>query len=121
VSTVAGIPIESEASRPVCVTPQDIFPPEAPTGLNGVATPGAIALIWDANAEADLAGYLILRGEAGSDTLQPITPEPIAETSFRDTTVVPGVRYVYAVVAVDRATPPNRSAQSVRVEVTAAQ
>jgi hypothetical protein len=29
------------------------------------------------------------------------------------------VRYVYAIVAVDRATPPNTSAQSNRVEETA--
>jgi len=33
--------------------------------------------------------------------------------------VAPGVRYVYAVVAVDKASPPNRSAQSPRVEETA--
>ena len=66
-------------------------------------------LIWDANTESDLGGYLILRGEAPGDTLQPLTPQPIHDTSFRDTTVRPGVRYVYAIVAVDRATPPNRS------------
>ena len=34
-------------------------------------------------------------------------------------TVKPGVRYVYAIVAVDRAVPPNRSALSARVEETA--
>jgi hypothetical protein len=32
---------------------------------------------------------------------------------------VPGVRYLYAVVAVDTATPPNMSATSERVEETA--
>ncbi|MBA3232232.1 MAG: hypothetical protein H0T05_05375 [Acidobacteria bacterium] len=118
---VAAIAVESEASAPVCVTPRDVFPPAAPTGLTGVASPGGIAIIWDPNAEADLAGYLVLRGEAAGDTLQLLTPEPILETSYRDTTVTPGVRYVYVVVAVDRATPPNRSAHSTRVEVTAAQ
>ena len=71
---------------------------------------GAINLIWDANTEADLGGYLVLRGEAPGDTLQPLTPQPIRETRYRDTAVKPGVRYVYAIVAVDRATPPNRSA-----------
>ena len=76
-------------------------------------------LIWDANTEADLGGYLVLRGEAPGDTLQPLTPQPIHETSFRDTTARPGVRYSYAIVAVDRATPPNRSALSAKVEETA--
>jgi hypothetical protein len=66
-----------------------------------------------------MAGYLVLRGEAPGDTLQPLTPQPIKDTSYRDTTVKPGVRYVYAIVAIDRATPPNRSAPSARVEETA--
>jgi hypothetical protein len=118
---VAGITVGSAASRPACATPRDIFPPAAPQGLNGVATPGAIALIWDASPDAELGGYLVLRGSPSDDTLQPITPEPIRETSFRDTSVAPGVRYAYAIVAVDQATPPNRSAPSARVEVTAAQ
>jgi hypothetical protein len=115
------VPVASEASVPACVTPTDIFPPAAPAGLTGVPSPGVIALIWDANPEPDLAGYLVLRGEAAGDTLQPLTPEPITTTAYRDTAVTPGVRYVYVVVAVDRATPPNTSAHSTRVEVTAAQ
>jgi hypothetical protein len=118
---VAGVTVGSEASRPACGTPRDIFPPAAPEGFNGVATPGGIALIWDASPDADLGGYLVLRGSPSDDTLQPITPEPIRETSFRDTSVQPGVRYAYAIVAVDQATPPNRSAPSARIEVTAAQ
>ena len=112
--------LESEATPPVCVTPRDIFPPAAPKGLALVALDGGVMnLIWDANTEPDLGGYLVLRGEAPGDTLQPLTPQPIRETSFRDATVKPGVRYVYAVVAVDRATPPNRSAPSNRQEETA--
>ncbi len=69
--------------------------------------------------EPDLAGYLVLRGEAPGDTLQPLTPAPIAATNFEDKTAKPGVRYAYAIVAVDRATPPNQSAPSARVEETA--
>ncbi|HEX4934167.1 MAG TPA: hypothetical protein VFV33_13350 [Gemmatimonadaceae bacterium] len=111
--------IESSATAPECVTPADRFAPAAPTGLVAVASTGAINLIWEANTDADLGGYLILRGEAPGDTLQPITATPIQETTFRDTTVTPGVRYVYAIVAVDRATPRNVSAQSPRVEETA--
>jgi hypothetical protein len=119
VETIGTVPVESGASAPACVTPRDIFPPAPPARLAAVAGPGAINLIWDPNREPDLAGYVVLRGEAGSDTLQPLTPEPIRDTTYRDANVTPGVRYVYAVVAVDRATPPNRSAPSARVEETA--
>ena len=80
-----------------------------------------INLIWDANVETDLAGYIVLRGEAPGDTLQPITKEPVTVTSYRDESVRPGTRYVYAVVAVDRAVPRNNSPQSNRAEETARQ
>ena len=119
VATVENAAIESAPSEPICVTPKDTFPPAAPKGLAAVSGSGAINLIWDANTDADLGGYLVLRAEAPSDTLQPLTPQPIRETRYRDTTVKPGVRYAYAVIAVDRATPPNRSAPSSRVEETA--
>jgi hypothetical protein len=120
VQKVGDAVLESDASPSVCVTPRDTFPPAPPKGLAVVAMDGAVMnLIWDANTEPDMAGYLVLRGEAPGDTLQPLTPQPIKDTSYRDTTVKPGVRYVYAIVAIDRATPPNRSAPSARVEETA--
>ena len=59
----------------------------------------------------------MLRGEVGAaGALAPITPQPIRDTTYRDDTPRRGVRYVYAVIAVDGATPPNRSAESNRVE-----
>jgi hypothetical protein len=120
VKKVEDATLESEPSKPLCVTPKDIFPPAAPKGLAIVAMDGGVMnLIWDANTEPDLAGYVVLRGEAPGDTLQPLTPQPIGETRYTDATVKPGVRYVYAIVAVDRAVPPNRSAPSGRVEETA--
>lgn len=114
-----GVTVESEPSAKQCVTPTDIFPPAEPKGLSAVAGAGSISLIWTANAEPDIAGYVVLRGEAPGEKLQAITPAPINQTTYRDTTVKPGVRYVYAIVAVDRATPPNVSGQSARVEETA--
>jgi hypothetical protein len=119
VATVGVSLIESNPSEPICVTPTDTFPPAAPKNLQAVGSAGVVNLIWDANTEADLAGYLVLRGEAPGDTLQPLTPEPIAETRYQDRSTRPGVTYVYAIVAVDRATPPNRSAASNRVQETA--
>jgi predicted small lipoprotein YifL len=111
--------VESAGSAPRCVTPVDTFPPAAPRGLAAVGMAGAVNLIWEANAEKDLGGYLVLRGEAPGDTLRAITATPVTGTTYTDATAVAGVRYVYAVVAVDRATPPNTSAQSNRVEESA--
>jgi hypothetical protein len=119
VQKIANRDVESELSEPACVTPKDTFAPKAPQRLAAVAAPGVISLSWDANTEPDLAGYLVLRGEAPGATLQPLTPAPIAATNFEDKTAQPGVRYVYAIVAVDKATPPNRSEPSARVEETA--
>jgi hypothetical protein len=114
-----NVSVESEPSAPLCVTPRDTFPPAAPGRLTAVADEGVVNLNWEPNAEADLAGYLVLRGEVPGDTLQPITPAVIAETNYADKTVKPGARYVYVVVAVDKASPPNTSGQSPRYEVTA--
>ena len=111
--------IEGEASPPQCITARDEFAPAAPGGLAAVPTAGQISLIWDANTEKDLAGYLVLRGEGPEGQLGAITAAPIKETSYRDTAVKPGVRYVYVIVALDTATPPNMSPQSARVEETA--
>jgi fibronectin type 3 domain-containing protein len=109
--------IESDPSAPMCVTPKDTFPPAAPKGLAAVASTAVVNLIWDANAEADLAGYVVLRGDAGGATLQPLTAEPIKETRYTDRTARPGVRYAYQIVAVDKAG--NRSTPSARVEEAA--
>jgi hypothetical protein len=118
-ATVGTALVEGDPSPPICVTPADTFPPAAPTGLAAVSAPGAINLIWDANPDTDVAGYLVLRGEAPGDTLQPLTPQPIRETRYVDRAVQPGMAYVYAVVAIDRAATPNRSALSNKVQETA--
>jgi fibronectin type 3 domain-containing protein len=119
VATNGNVAFESALSPPACVKTVDVFPPTAPTKLEAVASEAAISLIWEASPEADVAGYIVLRGEAPTNALAPITAAPIKETTYRDTTVKSGVRYVYAVVAVDKATPENVSPQSSRVEETA--
>ncbi len=116
--TVAGATIESEAPPSICKTLVDTFPPAAPKDIQAIASEGVISLIWEPNAEKDLAGYIVLRGLESAQTLQAITPEsePLAETSFKDT-VTPGIAYAYAVRAVDKAG--NMSLVSVRVVETA--
>lgn len=119
VTAIGDLTVESDPSETRCVTPLDIFPPAPPRNLAAVGGEGVISLIWEPNTEADLGGYLVLRGEAPGETLLPLTPAPIRETTFRDTDVKPGVRYVYVVQAVDNAEPPNVSAPSNRVEEAA--
>jgi predicted small lipoprotein YifL len=119
IQTIQNITLESDASAPACLTPVDRFPPAAPKGVRAVAEDGAVNLVWDQNTEADLGGYLVLRGETPGETLQPLMPQPIKDANYRDATVKPGVRYTYAVVAVDNATPRNTSAPSAPESVTA--
>jgi hypothetical protein len=112
--------VEGEVSMPACVTPTDDFPPAAPVGLSSSVEAGAISLSWAPNTEADLAGYVVLRGEAGDATLTPLTGSVITDAMYVDRTVKPGVRYVYAVKAIDTHLPtPNVSEESGRVEETA--
>jgi hypothetical protein len=112
--------LESVPSETVCTTFVDTFPPPAPTNLAAVGSEGGVSLIWDPSPGTDVAGYLVLRGEIGAAgppaTLAPLTAQPIRESTYRDDTARRGARYVYAVVAIDGATPPNRSVESNRVE-----
>jgi hypothetical protein len=121
VDGTANLEQESAPSARVCVALKDIFPPAAPKGLAAVWSNGGVNLNWEPNSEVDLAGYLVMRGEASGGALQPLMQEPIHTTTWLDTTVRAGVRYVYAVVAVDTAKPPNVSALSNKVEETARQ
>jgi hypothetical protein len=110
----------SEPSPRACVTPVDVFPPAAPTGLAAVPTEGGISLIWEPNADLDLGGYLVLRRDATDATLRQLTPSPIVESRYRDADVKPGARYIYSVVAVDSQLPlPNASPPSEPVEEAA--
>jgi predicted small lipoprotein YifL len=116
VETVGALAVESDATPPACVTLADTFPPAPPKGLQAVATEGLINLIWDPNTESDLDGYLLFRSNAPGGELAAITPTPIRETAFQDR-VPSGVRYTYALKAVDKAG--NASDLSERVDETA--
>lgn len=119
VDIVGGYHVRGPASPTTCIELKDTFAPAAPASLAAVASGGAINLIWDPSSASDLAGYLVLRGEAPGATLTPLTKEPIANTAYVDSTVRAGVTYTYAVVAVDKVG--NRSAESNREEETARQ
>jgi hypothetical protein len=101
---------ESDPVGPECKTPKDTFPPPAPTNLVSVSGPNEVTLVWNAVTVPDLAGYIVLRSTALGETLQELTPKPITQLQFPDTTARAGQRYTYWVVAVDNAG--NRSLRS---------
>jgi hypothetical protein len=106
------VTIVGSASPPQCITPTDTYAPPVPTGLQAVQEGPAITLIWTPVAAADLAGYIVLRGEPGTPTLQPLMTTPLVETTYRDMSVQPGASYVYAIYAVDKSPAANASAAS---------
>jgi len=113
IDTYDKLTIDSVPSPATCVTLKDTFPPAAPRGLQAVAASGAISLIWEPNTESDLAGYLVLRAVAPDGRPVPITSAPIQDTTYRDATVTPGVRYIYTIVAVDTAKNHSKPSQPV--------
>ena len=115
VDPIDRLALRSVASETTCVLLEDIFPPAAPAGLVAVAGGGAISLTWTANVEADVTGYIILRGIGPDASLEPLTPEPITVTNYQDTAVETGISYVYAVQALDGADPPNVSEASQQI------
>jgi len=105
-----NLAVESIPSAPACVTLADKFPPKAPAGLQAVPSERVVSLIWNENTEPDLAGYLVLRGGTGGEPPTVITPTPITQAHFEDSTAEPGRTSLYVVVAVDKAG--NRSQAS---------
>lgn len=91
---------ESAVSAPVSITPVDRFPPSAPAGLTALAATASIELTWDQNSEPDLGGYFVYRATAGGAWER--AGRRLDGPSFSDRNVQPGVRYRYAVSAVDQ-------------------
>ena len=116
VDIINGVHVRGPASPIACNPFTDTFAPAAPSSLGSAATSGAINLIWEPSPATDVVGYIVLRG-TGDAPLTPLMKEPVASTTYTDTSVQLGVRYIYAVVAVDKAG--NRSVESNRQEETA--
>jgi len=117
--TLEGQPVEVAGApgETITIDARDVFPPAVPQGLEAVADPEAkaIDLSWQPDTEADLAGYVVYRREAGSGAPPArISPAALAAPSFHDAAVTPGHSYEYSVSAVDH--DGNESARSAEVE-----
>lgn len=60
-----------------------------------------VDLSWKASSSPGVAGYLVYRSTSATEGFKKITPTPIKDTQFTDTTVEAGKKYYYRVSAVD--------------------
>lgn len=93
---------ESQRSGVVFGYWETALPPATPQHLAATPRTGGAELRWNANTEADLAGYYVCRSASATDSLLPVSPL-LASPRFVDTSLVlkGGVRYRYAVQAVN--------------------
>ena len=96
--------VEGEDTPPVTVFAHDIFPPSVPSGLQAVFASedkkSFVDLVWNPDTDADLAGYIVYRREAGG-TIAKINSELVKTPAFRDQSVSSGKTYFYSVSGVD--------------------
>jgi hypothetical protein len=95
--------VEGDDSAEVEVFAHDVFPPAVPSGLQAVFSGEAqrsVDLVWSPDADADLEGYNVYRGENGGAAVK-INLQLVKTPAFRDTDVKPGRNYSYSVSAVD--------------------
>ena len=92
--------------------------PAVPTGL--AATPGtaSVRLQWNANAEEDLAGYMLLRAEQGTDQWNTIARK-LQGTEYIDNTCHQGLKYEYRLKAIDQSDNQSEPCQAVSCSPTA--
>ena len=78
----------------------DTTPPAAPTGLTVLTGDATVALDWDDNSEADLAGYYVYRSTtSGSDYV--LVSSLLGSSGYTDDTAENGITYFYVVTAAD--------------------
>ena len=101
----AGNPESLTSAATGAVAPRD--PPPAPENLTAVQNAdGSVTLTWDAPGDDSVTGYRILRrnADAGEHSLSVHVPDTGSDaTSYTDTDVAAGAKYVYRVKAINEA------------------
>jgi hypothetical protein len=104
----------SPPSSPQVITPRDIFPPPAPSGLTVQLGVGTVELAWEAVTAPDWKAYRIWRAEG--DASLAAYGELLTASSFSDKDIVARKKYRYAVSSIDQKG--NESAPCAAVEIT---
>ena len=102
--------ISSLPSEEACITPEDRFPPEAPSGLVAVSSSDAILLSWREVEASGRKGYRVYRGASTAGPFELVAE--VGESSYTDGSAAPGEIYFYAVTAIDDAPGTNESPRS---------
>jgi hypothetical protein len=73
--------------------------PKPPQNLNTTSYSTYIELNWYANAEPDIAGYNIYRAQVSGGPYPKINTTVVTDTTYHDSTALPGINYFYCVTA----------------------
>jgi hypothetical protein len=102
-ATVADKPrVEGPPAEEAGIVYRDVYPPAAPVRLDALSEADVVRLVWDPSTSPDAVGYLVFRAEGESPPVK-LTPTPLTDTFFNDSSVPAGRRYRYTVRAVDAA------------------
>lgn len=104
--------VDGAVTKAIAVSPKDMTPPVAPSGVTAVGTAVGTKVFWDKSSSSDVAGYKVYRRAADKDTyelLGKIAPE---FKLYVDKNATSDVRYYYAVTAIDGSKPANESKKS---------
>jgi hypothetical protein len=114
VKLAGGREAEGDLSEEAGVTPRDVFPPAAPSGLGASVAPNSIELTWNPNTEPTLGSYSVYRS-AGGAAFEKIA-DAVLIPAYSDRTAEHGKSYRYAVTAVSKTG--HESPRSETVEIT---
>lgn len=93
----------------------DTAPPATPSGLAGGPEAAGVHLRWNANTEADLAGYHVYRAAVAAGPFARIDASTVGTADFVDASAPDSASLWYAVTAIDATG--NESARSAAVQV----
>jgi hypothetical protein len=117
IRTVAPLPnggeAVSELSQPAGVTPEDIFPPATPGGLEASAAPASVELTWNANTDTNLGGYRVYRSANGGEFAK--IADSLQTPAYSDTQAEHGKTYRYQISAVSKTS--HESSRSAAFEI----